>query len=94
MARRQADAFRRCGVDRFFEAHLEAHLIAPGDQAGAGWRAIGGIRIALRELESFDRQPVHVRRRVVALTVAAHVRIAEVVREDEHDVRLGDLSKT
>src|SRR5262245_25547510 len=93
MARRQPDAFRRCGVDRLLEAHLEAHLIASGDQSSARWGAIGGIRIALRELEAFDRQTVHVRRRIVALTVAAHIRIAEIVREDEHDVRLGGLCK-
>src|SRR5262249_9658848 len=35
MAGRRTDAFRRRGVDWLFEAHLEPHLIAPGNQPGA-----------------------------------------------------------
>jgi hypothetical protein len=93
MARRQPDVFRRRGVDRLFEAHGKTHLIAPGDQAGACRRAVGGIGIALREPQSLERQPVDVRRGVVALAVAAHVGIAEIVRQDEDDVRLGALRK-
>jgi hypothetical protein len=45
----------------------------------------------LRELQSLDRQTVHVRRCVVALAVATHVGIAEVIRQDENDVRLSCL---
>jgi hypothetical protein len=47
----------------------------------------------LREPQSLDPQTVHVRRRVVALAVAAHVGIAKVVGQNEDDVRLGRLRK-
>jgi len=93
MARRQPDTLRRRRVDRLFQADRQAHLIAPGDQPGARRRAVGGIGIALREPQPLERQAVDVRRRVVALAVAAHVGIAEVVGEDEDDVRLGRLRK-
>jgi hypothetical protein len=44
-------------------------------------------------LSPFDRQTVHVRRRVVALAVATHVGIAKVVGQNKDDVRLGRLRK-
>src|SRR5712691_10189658 len=87
----QANAFRRRCIDRFLEAHRKTHLIASGNQPRACRRATRGIRISLRELQSLDCQTVDVRRRVVTLAVAAHVRIAEVVRQDEDDVRLDGL---
>src|SRR6267143_5789713 len=90
----QADAFRRRCIDRFLEAHWKPHLIASGNQPGACRRATRGIRVSLRELKSLDCQTVDVWRGVVALAVAAHVRIAEVVRQDENDVRLDGLCPT
>ncbi len=94
MAGRQADAFRRRCIDRFLEANRKTHLIAPGNQPRACRRATRGIRISLRELQSLDCQTVDVWRRVVTLAVAAHVRIAEVIRQNEDDVWLGGLCPT
>src|SRR5882762_11154737 len=94
VAGRQTDAFRRRCIDRFLEAHRKPHLIASGNQPRACRRATRGIRISLRELQSLDCQTVDVWRRVVTLAVAAHVRIAEVVRQDENDVWLDGLCPT
>src|SRR6266581_6864497 len=94
MAGWQTNVFGSLLTDRFLEAHRKTHLIAPGNQPRACRRATRGIRISLRELQSLDRQTVDVRRRVVTLAVAAHVRIAEVVRHDEDDVRLDGLCPT
>src|SRR6266567_8465831 len=90
----QANAFRRGCIDRFLEAHRKTHLIASGNQPRARRRATRGIRISLRELQSLDCQTVDVWRRVVTLAVAAYIRIAEVVRQDEDDVRLDGLCPT
>src|SRR6266699_3926163 len=90
----QANAFRRGCIDRFLEAHRKTHLIASGNQPRARRRATRGVRISLRELQSLDYQTVDVWRRVVTLAVAAHVRIAEVVHQDEDDVWLYRLRPT
>src|SRR5713101_3809306 len=90
----QANAFRRRYIDRFLEAHRKTHLIASGNQPRACRRTTRGIRISLSELQSLDCQTVDVWRRVVTLAVAAHVRIAEVVRQNEDDVRLDGLCPT
>src|SRR6266702_2252451 len=90
----QANAFRRRYIDRFLEAHRKTHLIASGNQPRACRRTTRGIRISLRELQSFHCQTVDVWRRVVTLAVAAHVRIAEVGRQDEDDVWLYPLRPT
>src|SRR5262245_63418654 len=91
MAWRQADRFARRRVDGLFESHLKTHLIATSDQSHPRGRAIPLIRVALRKPQAFNRQTVHVRRGVVALAIAAHISIAEVVRQDEDDVRLSVL---
>ena len=83
----------RHGVDRLFESHLKAHLIAPRDEPGARGRAVRGIRIRLREPQAFDRQTVHVGRGIVALAVAAHIGVAEIVRQNEDDVWPNRLGK-
>src|SRR6266702_7406612 len=79
----QANAFRRRYIDRFLEAHRKTHLIASGNQPRACRRTTRGIRISLSELQSLDCQTVDVWGRVVTLAVAAHVRIAKVVRKVE-----------
>ena len=77
-----------------FKADLKAHLIAPRDEPSARGRTVCGIRITLREPQAFDGQTIHIGRRVVALPVATHVGVAEVVRHDENNVRLGRLRPT
>src|SRR5262249_50736013 len=91
MARRQADARRRRVIERLLESEWQAHLVAAGDQRGAGRRAIGRIGIGLRVAQSLEREAVDIGRGVVARAVAAHVRIAETVGHDEDDVRLRGL---
>jgi len=93
MACRQTDVLRRRGIDRLFEADLEAILISPGGERGARRRADRRVRVALGEHQSFQREPIDVRRRVVALAVAADVAVAQVVRQDEDDVRFDGLSQ-
>src|SRR5919197_6602330 len=58
VAWRQADGFWRAGVNGLFEADLKTHLIASGDQRGAGRRAICGVRVALGESQSLERQAI------------------------------------
>jgi hypothetical protein len=94
VAGRQTDAFRRRWIDRFLEPHRKTHLIASGNQPRACRRATRRIRIGLRKFYSLDRDPVDVRRRVVALAVATHISVAEVIRQDEDDVRPGSLRLT
>src|SRR6266568_2188515 len=94
VAGRQANAFWRRHIDRFLEAHRETSLITSGNQPRARRRATRGIRISLRELKSVDSQTVDVWCRVVVLAVAAHVRVAKIVRHDEDDVRLHGLRPT
>jgi hypothetical protein len=91
MIGRQADVLRRYGVDRLLQADREAILVAAGDQRGARGRADRGIGVALGEAHSLKREPVDVRGEIVALAVAAHVGVAEIVRHDEDDVWLGRL---
>ena len=91
MTWRQADGLGRRRVDRLLEADGQPILIAPGDQRRPRRRTDGRVGVGLGEFQPLEREPVDVRRRVVLLAVAAHVGIAEVVGEDEDDVRLGGL---
>src|SRR5262249_25658025 len=94
MAWRQADILRRRRIDRLFKPERKAILISSGCQGRPRRRAEGRVRVSLLEHQSFERQSVDVWRRVVSLAVAAHVRIAEVVRQDEDDVRFDSLRQT
>ena len=91
MARRQADIPGRRRIDRLLEPDRQPVLIAAGDQRRARRRADGRIGVGLGEPHPFQREAVDVRRRVVELAVATHIRVAEIVRQDEDDVRLAGL---
>jgi hypothetical protein len=84
---RQADILGARRIDRLLEADRETILIASGSQGRACRRADRGVGVALREFQPLDCQAVYVWRRVVVLTVAAHISVAEVIRHDEDDVR-------
>src|SRR5450631_2732842 len=92
VAWRQADPFGTRRKKRLFEPNRQASLIAPSDQRRARRRAVRRVGVRLCEFQAFGSQPIDVRRRIVPLTIAAHIRIAEVIGQDEDDVRLCRLS--
>ena len=66
-------------------AHAAAMMIAPGQQAGAGGRAQrGGVEV--RQPDAGSGQPVEHRRLDVG-AVTAQLGVADVVQDDEQDVR-------
>jgi len=58
-----------------------------GEQAGARWRADRLRAIGRRETHPLRRKFIEMRRRLIFATVAGEVVEAEVVGEDEDDVR-------
>src|SRR6185437_5559236 len=68
-------------------------LVAPSDESDAGCGANGRIGTGMSEFQALDRQTIHVRRCVVALAVTADIRVAEVIRHDKQNVRLGGLRR-
>ena len=81
-------AHLRVGVHRADRVPLEAEarLLAPGEQARAGWRADGCGDVALREAHAFVRQPVQVRRRDLRAAVGPEFAVAKVIRDDQDHV--------
>jgi hypothetical protein len=69
----------------------EALLVAAGQQAGAGRRTVRARDVAVGEPRPGLGQRVEVRRRHVLAAVEAHVGVAEVVGQDDDDVRLARL---
>src|SRR5438105_15475081 len=92
MAGRQTDVFGSYWTKWPFKPKRQASLIAPRNQCRTGRRAVRRIGVGLREFQSLGCQPIYVRRRIVPLTIAADIGIAEVIRQDEDDVRLCRLS--
>src|SRR5947208_14146609 len=79
MAWRQAGILGTRRINWLFKSDRQTILIAPGDQRRACRRAHCGIGVSLRESQSLDCQTIYVWRRVVALTVATYIRVAEVI---------------
>src|SRR4029453_5697922 len=92
VAWRQANVLGAYWTNWFFQPNRQTSRIASSDQRRARRRAVGGIGVTLRESQSLDCQPVDVWRCIVAVTVATHISVAEVIRQDEDDVRLCRLS--
>ena len=88
MARRQADVLRSSGVDRLLQANRHTVLVSPGGKRRARGRTDRGVGIGLGKPQPLECETIHVRSRVVALPVTADIGVAEIVREDEYDVRL------
>ena len=61
--------------------------VLAGHQAAARRGADGAAGVELRELHPLGRHAVDVRRLDLLLAVAAEFAVAEVVGDDEHDVR-------
>ena len=79
---RPADAREHAAV-------VDAKRHLPGEQTVAGGRADRGRRMRVGEPHPLARQPVEMRRGHFRLrVVAADVAVAEVVREDDEDVRI------
>src|SRR5262245_34698461 len=81
-----------CRCNWLFQSDGKAILIASGDQCRARCRAVGRIGIGLGESRALKRETIDIWRCVVALPVTTHVGVAEVIRENEDDVRLWRLS--
>src|SRR4029450_8347917 len=54
-------------------------------------RAEGRRRVGTREPDALPREPIEVGRLVIGATVAAQIAVAQIVREDEENVRSGTL---
>src|SRR5262249_49104567 len=87
-AGRQADALGGCRCNWLFQADRKTILIASGNQCRACCRTVGRIGIGLGESRALKRETIDIWRCVVALAVAAHVGVAEVLRENEAVWRL------
>ncbi len=87
MPGRQAQRVGGAG-DRLLQAAAQAVLVAPGDQREAGRRADRRVGVGLGEADALPGQLVQLRRGEVGLAVDAQVGMAQVVGQDEDDVRL------
>jgi hypothetical protein len=64
-------------------------LVTPGDQRDAGGGADCGIGIGLREAHSLGGDAVDIGRREIAAAIAGDIGIAEIIGENEKNVRSG-----
>jgi hypothetical protein len=81
----RADAGARPRPERAEDA--DAIRVAAGQQRGAGSGADRLRRVELGQPDPFPRQPVQVRRRDPPRPEAAEVRVAQVIGENQDDVR-------
>ncbi len=86
MTRRKADLSWRTGAQRLFQTDRQPVLVTPGDQRHARRGANRGIGIRLAEAHALGRNAIDIGRAEIPTTVARHVRIAEIVGENEQDV--------
>src|SRR5262249_22024607 len=66
-----------------------ARTVLPAHQSGARGLAIRAASVAVREAHALRGQTVNVRCLVKLAAVAGHVRVAEIVGQNEDDVRFG-----
>lgn len=78
--------------DRLFEPATQAVLVTAGDQAEARGRADRGIGVSLHQADTLPCQLVQVRGAVIRLAIHAEVAPAQVVGQDEQDVRLARMA--
>ena len=74
--------------ERLLEADGEAVLIAPGHERDSRRGADRGVRVGLEKAHAGRSQAIDVRGGKIGPAVAGDVRVAEIVGEDEDDVRL------
>src|SRR6266446_6699740 len=92
MAGGQTNVLGGCRYNWLLQSDRKPILIASGDQCRPRCRAVGRIGIGLGESRALKRETIDIWCCVVALAIAAHVGVAEVIRENEDDVRLWRLS--
>ena len=86
------NGYLRCRQSRSFEAptcpfHPDALLVASGDEGDPCRRAHRRRRVVVRESDAFTSQAVEVRRRQVSGPVGPQIAIAQIVGQDEDDIR-------
>ena len=89
MLRRQTDLARHTRAQRLFEPDVQSVLVTPGNQRDAGGGADRGIGVGLRKAHALGGDAVDIGRREVAAAIAGDIGIAEVVGENEQNVRSG-----
>jgi hypothetical protein len=87
MVRRQTKPARPTGAQRLFEPDGHPVLVTPGNQRNAGGGADCGIRIGLCEAHALGGDAIDIGRGEIAATVAGNIGIAEIVGENEQNVR-------
>ena len=78
---------RRRHVQRLLEADAQPVLISASDQGDACRGAHRRIRVRLKEPGAVGREAIDVRRAEIAPAIARNVGVAEIVGEDENDIR-------
>jgi len=84
---RQPDVRRRRAPQRLFETDGKTLRIPAGDVGAAGRRADRRGSVRAREHDAFFGEGIERRGLVVRAAVAAQIAVAEIVGEDEHDIR-------
>ncbi len=87
MVGRKTDLARHSRAQRLFEADGQPVLVTPGNKRDAGGGADRGIGIGLREAHALGGDAVDIGRREIAAAIAGDIGIAEIVGENEQNVR-------
>jgi hypothetical protein len=89
MVRRQTDLARHARAQRLFEPDRQPVLVTPGNQRDAGGGADCRIGIGLGEAHALGGDAIDIGRGEIAAAVAGNIGIAEIVGENEQNVRSG-----
>ena len=93
MAWRQPGSGRAFSRQRLLQPDFQPLRIASGDKRAPRRRADRRRGVGTRELDALLREPIEVGRLVIGAAVAAQIAVAQIVREDEEDVRPGTLRR-
>jgi hypothetical protein len=74
-------------VDAPHRVHARSRSILPREESRPRRLAIRPARIAVGESHALRRHAVQVRRPVILAAVAGEIRVPQVIRQDEHNVR-------
>ena len=93
MAWRQPDSGRTFSRQRLLQPDFQPLRIASGDKRASRRRADRRRGVGTRELDALLREPIEVGRLIVGAAKTAQITVAQIVREDEEDVRPGTLRR-
>ena len=79
---------------KLFVAHAAADRIPSGQQRRAAGRADFGRRVEIGEPHPLGRHAIQVRRADAGMPVAAQIAVAQVVGQDENDVRMFGIGRS